>query len=419
MNSPASALKNNDIRMNYETPMNLSGKGGSKAATAPKKTLDTQHTHKLTEFQELGQKLAALRCILQEKEDAVQAFETHGDKTTNFDEYARLLDERDAVRKDLEALECGDNELDYLINTGSILFQYYDIMEKGADTGLMAPPKLKENSIMKYFVPKKNTEAPNTSGKELSSSKDTASGRDRASLLDMYMAFVDENYSQSVPTELKDCCESCGSSNRNVMLNDGIVYCNDCCCVEYIIVDHDRPSYKDPPREISYFSYKRINHLNEWLSQIQGKETTEIPEEIYDQILLEIKKQQITNMADLKTKKIREILKKMKANKYYEHANHIKHKLNGMPIPHLEPELEEKLRTMFKLIQPPFLKYMPPSRKNFLSYSYVLHKCIQLLGRDEYLAHFPLLKSREKLHEQDQIWKKICQDLGWDFIRSL
>ncbi len=155
------------------------------------------------------------------------------------------------------------------------------------------------------------------------------------------------------------------------------------------------------------------------LSQIQGKETTDIPEEIYDAILLEIKKQRISNMADLKIAKIKDILKKLKLNKYYEHAAHIKHKLNGLPIPHLEPDLEEKLRTMFKLTQPAFLKFMPSTRKNFLSYSYVLHKFIQLLGRDEYLVNFPLLKSRDKLQQQDQIWKKICEDLGWHFIRSI
>lgn len=155
------------------------------------------------------------------------------------------------------------------------------------------------------------------------------------------------------------------------------------------------------------------------LSQIQGKETTEIPEEIYDAIFMEIKKQRITNMAKLKISKIKEILKKLKWNKYYEHSAHILHKLNGLPIPHLEPELEEKLRSMFRLVQPPFLKYMPPGRKNFLSYSYVIHKSCQLLGRDEYLPSFPLLKSRDKLQQQDQIWKKICEELGWHFIRSI
>ena len=38
---------------------------------------------------------------------------------------------------------------------------------------------------------------------------------------------------------------------------------------------------------------------------------------------------------------------------------------------------------------------------------------------DEYLACFQLLKSRTKLHQQDQIWKNICKDLNWEYINSL
>lgn len=134
---------------------------------------------------------------------------------------------------------------------------------------------------------------------------------------------------------------------------------------------------------------------------------------------MEIKKQKINNMAELTAPKIKEILKKLHINKYYEHTPHIINKLNGLPTPHFDPELEDKLRSMFKQIQPLFLKYAPSTRKNFLSYSYCLHKMIQLLGRDEYLEHFSLLKSREKLHQQDMIWKKICEELNWEFLRSI
>jgi hypothetical protein len=109
-------------------------------------------------------------------------------------------------------------------------------------------------------------------------------------------------------------------------------------------------------------------------------------------------------MADLTPMKIKEILKKLKINKYYEHVPHIMNKLNGLPIPHFEQELEEKLRTMFKLIQPPFLKYAPANRKNFLSYSYSLHKMIQLLGKDEYLVNFPLLDYREIKYESQCLY---------------
>jgi len=67
----------------------------------------------------------------------------------------------------------------------------------------------------------------------------------------------------------------------------------------------------------------------------------------------------------------------------------------------------------------PFLRHAPQERKNFLSYSYVLHKFMQLLEKDQYLESFPLLKSREKLHQQDVIWQKICEDLWWAFYKSI
>ena len=90
----------------------------------------------------------------------------------------------------------------------------------------------------------------------------------------------------------------------------------------------------------------------------------------------------------------------------------MKHLLFIIPITAIffscgNPELEEKLCIMFRDIQAPFLKHCPKDRKNFLSYSYVLYKFFQILGLNEYLKYFPLLKSREKLYLQDQIWKKI------------
>lgn len=391
--------------------MNQSATASTKQTS--KKTLDIQHTNKLSEFQTKADNLSLFKSKYNNIMEQIIALENKKKASSQLekedqDALISLIDERDNLKKLIDAIEDNDDELEYLVNNASILFKYYDIIEKG-NCDENTNTKISDKSIMKWFTRNDHCEEENKETKK----------EDRASLLEKYLSYTDDNFIKFTDTETSSKCQNCDSTNMNIQINDGLIYCNDCCCVEYIIVDHERPSYKDPPREISYFAYKRINHFNEWLSQIQGKETTEIPEDIYDNILLEIKKQRITNMAGLRTDKIKEILKKLRANKYYEHAPHIKHKLNGIPIPHLEPELEEKLRTMFRLIQPPFLKYMPVSRKNFLSYSYVLHKFIQLLGKDEYLPNFPLLKSRDKLQQQDQIWKKICEELNWHFIRSI
>ena len=313
-------------------------------------------------------------------------------------------------------------EIDYLMSTSDVLFKYYSIIEGGAadggggagGAGVVRPAN--SNSILSYFTP------PVTAAAAVAAPEAEGGGDeryDRATLHEQYILNTDANACRVVDNASVNRCSHCASTDRTVLPNDGLVHCRGCHGVEYMIIDHDRPSYKDPPKEISYFAYKRINHFNEWISQIQGKETTEIPDEIYDSITMEIKKQKITNVSGITCQKVKEILKKLKINKYYEHVPHIINKLCGVPMPYFYPDMEEKLRSMFKQIQPLFIKYAPPNRKNFLSYSYVLHKFVQLLGRDEYLPYFSLLKSREKLHQQDMIWQKICAELNWQYIKSI
>lgn len=115
----------------------------------------------------------------------------------------------------------------------------------------------------------------------------------------------------------------------------------------------------------------------------------------------------------------KKILKKLKLQQYYEHTTYIISKLSGIPPPTISRDTEEKIRLMFRLIQPPFEKHCPKDRTNFLSYSYVLHKFFQLLQLDEFTKYFPLLKSREKLKVQDSIWKNICEELDWDYFPSI
>lgn len=113
------------------------------------------------------------------------------------------------------------------------------------------------------------------------------------------------------------------------------------------------------------------------------------------------------------------ILKKLRMQQFYEHIPHIISKMTGKPPPTLSREVEERIKVMFREIQEPFTRFCPKDRTNFLSYSYVLHKFFQILKMPEFVKYFPLLKSREKLRLQDKIWRRICDELGWDFHPSI
>ena len=237
-------------------------------------------------------------------------------------------------------------------------------------------------------------------------------------MIKKYMININDNYVNDHILNDINICNNCNVKLYLKYTNSEII-CDKCGYTEKIIVNLDSNSYKDPIRESTYFAYKRINHFNEWLAQFQAKETTDISEDIYNNILKELKKDKNFTVDNVSYKLIRDTLKKLGYNKYYEHIPHIINIITGTKSPILDRNSEEQLRIMFKEIQTPFMNNCPDNRKNFLSYSYVLHKFCELLELDNLLVYFPLLKSREKLQQQDFIWKKICHDLKWQFIPSI
>ena len=291
---------------------------------------------------------------------------------------------------------------EYYLDNGLILDQYYNSDKKTVTTD-------NKEGILSYFSKDDDKDEIRIDDPMLN----------KKSLINEYMCNIDDKIKNIKYENINhDKCEIC---NSQMFLSEIIseLLCSECGNTKDIMIVTEKNSYADPPREISYFAYKRINHFNEWLAQFQAKEKAELPEDIYKDILTELKKNIYFDPRQLKYTDVRQILKKLKYNKYYEHIPHIISVISGKKAPTLDRKTEEILRSLFKEIQIPFMNNCPPNRKNFLSYSYVLHKFCELLEFDNLLEYFPLLKSREKLHQQDLIWDKICKDLKWQYIPSL
>lgn len=267
----------------------------SKGQNATKKTLDTQHVNKLQEFSNNDTNIAKLQKEIETLQNKIKKFKPRSELSdSEFDNYISLTDQLSLLRKKMEKLESLDDEIDYYMNTAPILFQYYDILENGKNVNTIRKPVASEKSILKYFMQPSGGGAGKSenngggsaggggpaggmgsslgsggsgaggggasnvtggAGRASSGTVGAASGdndvtMDRASLLEKYMNVTDSNYIKPMQDEPKDRCIHCKSNDRNIMLNDGLIYCNNCHTVEYIIIDHERPSYKDPPKEI-------------------------------------------------------------------------------------------------------------------------------------------------------------------------
>ena len=394
-------------------------KDKKRVLTENKKTLDAKHKEKINYFKRLSYTKECKEEIIAKLESKLE--ELNKSNIRNIVDIIELRDQIDTEKRNLEEIRNSIEEKEYYLNNGELLFEYYKNQNKVVKSESINNGKTVVDFFNKHSS---KTITRENSGSNISNKCRRVRDIQKMSISKIHNTYLENTgnnfvYDSNTNIDEVNKCPECLVRNLTLHLSEGIMTCNKCGYVENILIDSDKPSYKEPPKEVQYYSYKRINHFNEWLAQFQAKETTQIPQEVYDKILLELKKERITNMVDINKNKIKEILKKLKFNKYYEHIPHIINKLNGIPAPVMSREVENMLRRMFKEIQVPFHKHCPKDRKNFLSYSFVLHKFVQLLSMDEFISCFPLLKSREKLHQQDVIWKKICEELHWEFVPSL
>lgn len=312
----------------------------------------------------------------------------------------------------LKECDNSDDELDYFSNTSDIIEQYYDIESKRKIN------KVNKSSFLNLL--EKNTEL-----KEKDNLKEKDLNNiywiDNMNNNNLSKDKIIKNFNNIVNNKSLydyyhfDKCIFCGNE-MCINNNDGIIVCDKCGNVEKILVESEIPSYKDNGGDKPIYPYKRLNHFMECINQFQAKENINIPNEIYDKILEVFKKRKIKDLKVLKLSDIRDVLKNMKLNKYYEHVSLIYSKITGNPPPRLTYNEENNLKLLFKKVDKSFMKFCPKDRSNFFNYNYLLHKLFKIMNMDKYLEYFPLLKSKEKLIKQEEIWKLVCNDIGIKYI---
>lgn len=225
--------------------------------------------------------------------------------------------------------------------------------------------------------------------------------------------FVVEN---NKDIEIKETCPNCHQPLNNLLVDNKLI-CQNCGFSENKTM-FCSPENNESVKKINY-PYKRLNHLKEYLNQLQAKEMINIPEEVKLKIINELKKKKFNDLKVVKYEDIKTIVKTLKLNKYYDHCVYLTVLITGKQPPILKKQEEKEIYTMFQNILNVYESLDSKKRVNFLNYSYVLHKIFQLTNNRTFVKLCPLLKSNDKLIQQDIIWKKICNALDWKYIPSL
>lgn len=364
-------------------------------------TIDEKHTEMLNRFHlNETEKVPQLEQEIEDLKTKVKSLQDN-----QIDQYMEI---RDKIRANkLKIKEIKQEKKQYFLNNSKYIFGYFED-KKDISTG-----GGKQNvNVLHSFFKVKSVNPDRTDPDKYTQSKN---------LYQNYWKNVNNDFINPqdyvVPS---DICQSCYKGELVPQDEDGILICNNNQCGKFIvyIVDSSKPNNKEPPSEVSYTAYIRLNHFKEILSQFQAKETTQIPEEVIEAIRARIKKERIQDLTTINYDKMREILRKLGLNKYFEHIQYI-NSIFGIKPPIMNEELHETLCVLFIEIQKPWAVHCPPNRTNFFNYTYTLYQLCVLLDQTQYLPYIPMMKDREKQFEQDMIWKKVCNDLDWEFFPSV
>ena len=366
-------------------------------------SIDIKHSELLDDFYKID------TILIPKLEAELNVLKKKGKTTIILDE---KLDIRDRIRDaKIELRGLKNKKKVYLLDNSKFVFDYFEQKKQiSVDSNL---PNQNKNVLNSFFKIK----ATKNDACDVSNDKYSAAKRFYQQYWRNVSNEITNIHDYVIPT---DVCTVCESGELIPQDEEGILICNNAACGKFItyIVDNAKPANKEPPSEVSYTAYIRLNHFKEILSQFQAKETTQIPEEVIDAIRARIKKERIKDMSVINYDKMREILRKLGFNKYFEHIQYI-NSLFGIKPPIMNEELHETLCVLFIEIQKPWAVHCPPNRTNFFNYTYTLHQLCVLLDQTQYLPYIPMMKDREKQLEQDMIWKKVCNDLDWEYFPTV
>jgi len=315
----------------------------------------------------------------------------------------KLLDKNKEIEKEKIYLKSGEAEIQYVLNTCNLLNSYLELEEK--EKHILNNQKEQLDIEEQLF--------------EINCLKNN--------ITDEYTKIVNPDYisTRNLYNIQDSLCDNC---NIVLDVSQGYASCYQCGSSKQCLQQALELSYKEQ-QEMDYrpqFTYEKMTHLEDWIRRFSAKEHKEIPQSVLDTVILEAQKERVKNLNDLTEEKVKKYLKKRELNEYYDNVISIINRINERPPFILTQEIETKIKTMFQQIQIPFEKYKTNKRKNMLSYSYLLHKFFQILDLPEFSKYFFLLKSPEKLRQQDEIFKKIVEELSqtdsktnWRFFPSI
>lgn len=436
------------------------------------KTIDELHKEHLENFKKQHELMPTKKSKLCQLRKDLYNLEKEKNNAKPINLNIEYIKKRNSIKNSISALEneitnteTYKHELEYCSRAGDVIYDYYNItngvlygkdygkesetskpknlIEKNQQSGydktkgskieisdeLMAITDSNKKLKLKRPVRKRNKKidaAPPQSIMSLLGVGDEDKDEDneenttcKASLQNEYLIMIDKEYACSKSKlNLSRKCKICGKEEMVIVYEQSLLSCPKCGGSDPIFIESDIPSQREAFTEKPKYPYKKLGHCMEKLNQFLCKGTVNVPPEVMTTMEEEIKKHGMVKK-DVTVKFLEKMLKKHRLSDQYENIMYIYTGITGKPPLTISREEYNLVLKMFSEAEDVYDRlFKPDTRTNFLKYTFVLNKIFLTIGRRDIAEHFKLLKSPAKMKEQENIWRKMCKELGWKYHSS-
>jgi DNA-directed RNA polymerase subunit RPC12/RpoP len=230
-------------------------------------TLDATHKKNISVYKKEKNNIKNYKEELTELKIEFNELDKRKRHTLSNDELDRFFILKKEIKKNnenIEKINSNDEFNNYYINTNKILYTYFDSVDSNkkhaVDSKKNKKPKVNQSNFFKRYEetdeeePVKKVTNYDIGG--IFEDEEDETELQRGELHEQFMGIVNKQYFVPIKTRIVDeyPCQICRVDMR-IIQNEAMIVCDDCGYMEPILIDSNKPSYKDPPPEISYFAY--------------------------------------------------------------------------------------------------------------------------------------------------------------------
>ncbi len=145
--------------------------------------------------------------------------------------------------------------------------------------------------------------------------------------------------------------------------------------------------------ELDSWTMKSVILLRQYLDMYINLNTSDIPDEVRDKIIIGIKK-----YPDITTENVHNCLRELNYGKYYEYSGVLTYELKNLQYPKISEAIKDGIIEMYIDFKLRCKSRFNDPAMSTISFHYVAYKYIELHGHDYLLDRFP------KTTKYDYVW---------------